>query len=94
MAKQTYKQTHRCLGSTGVGPVTVEGAVLDSATGRRRWVNIETRHGIVQVWVDVDAIIRRLGARAMRSQSGVAKTISGAVQVRAVDIKRTPVVQS
>lgn len=103
MGKTSYKKTHRCIGSAGVGPVEVEGSLdvphtfnrasdgLEVNTTRKKWVTLETRHGVIQVWVDVDAIIRKLGPRALRSTSGVAKTVSGAVQVRATDIKRTKV---
>lgn len=102
MAKPTYKTTHRRLASVNVGPVEIEGRVITTETVRfgdgtektitgPKWVVLETREGVAELWIDPQAVLRYYAKRALRSQSGVAKCVKGGIQVRITKVKRTKV---
>jgi hypothetical protein len=44
----------------------------------------------LEIEIDLDAIIRDIGERAMRSKRNTARGLSGAIKVKAVDRRREP----
>lgn len=55
-----------------------------------KWVRLGIEHAELELWIDARSLFRQFGERAMRSKSKKRQACSGAVVVKAVNVRRTP----
>jgi hypothetical protein len=92
MAKRLYKDTHtlvavrRGLGSIKIDIGHSERLERDWGYKTGKFIKTGERTGEVELWINIDSLLRSMGPDAVRSRSKVAKRCNGLVQVRAVNV--------
>lgn len=88
-----YKDTHTLVAARrGLGKIKIDvghserQATELTGSTRRVYVKDGERTGEVELWINLDLLLRTMGPDALRSKAKVAKRCNGLVQVRAVNV--------
>lgn len=88
-----YKDTHTLVAARrGASKLTIGFGHAErtdtelTSSYRKVYVQDGERTGEVELWINLDALLRSMGPDALRSKAKVAKRCGGLVQVRAVNV--------